>query len=269
VRYSGPLERAPLSAWLAAPRAAALSRHARKPRARALVHLDNAAVYLEERRVLRGLSLAVRAGEWWLVHGHNGSGKTTLLRTLYGDHGVAAEGSILRAGIVPGVPLERFRRRVGLIAPHLQADHPRGLTVMEVVLSGRHASIGLNAPPGARERAAVQPLLRRFGLAGLARCTLGQLSYGQLRRVLFARACAARPRLLLLDEAFAGLDAPTHERLLREVERLAAGGVAVVSTAHAVHDWRGCASHEVELAAGRALYCGPLRTAERSAEAHA
>jgi ABC-type molybdenum transport system ATPase subunit/photorepair protein PhrA len=235
----------------------------RRHRRGALVHLDNAAVYLAERAVLRGLSLAVRAGEWWLVHGHNGSGKTTLLRTLYGDHGVAAQGTILRAGIVPGVPLERFRRRVGLIAPHLQADHPRGLSVEEVVLSGRHASIGLNAAPSARERAAVRPLLRRFGLAGLARRTLGQLSYGQRRRVLFARAFAARPRLLLLDEAFAGVDAPTRARLLREVERLAASGVAVVSTAHAVHEWNRCASHEVELVSGRALYCGPLRAAPR------
>jgi molybdate transport system ATP-binding protein len=269
VRYSGRLGRAPLSTWLAAPRAPGRVRRSRRLRPHALVHLDNAAVYLEERRVLRGLRLAVRAGEWWLVHGHNGSGKTTLLRTLYGDHGVAAQGTIRRAGIEPGVPLERFRRRVGLIAPHLQADHPRALTVMEVVLSGRHASIGLNAAPSARERAAVRPLLRQFGLAGLARRTLGELSYGQLRRVLFARAFAARPHLLLLDEAFAGLDVPTHDRLLRQVERLAASGVAVVSTAHGVSDWHRCASHEVELSSGRALYCGPLRAAHRSQELRA
>jgi molybdate transport system ATP-binding protein len=261
VRYCGPLARAPLRTWL---RPAGALPAVKRPRpaagaARALVRLADARVYLQERAVLSDLSLAVRAGEWWLVHGHNGCGKTTLLRTLYGDHGVAAGGLIERAGIVPGVPLEQFKRRVGLVAPHLQADHPRELTVAEVVQSGRHASIGLNAAPSAPDRAAARAALRRFGLGRLARRPLAELSYGQLRRVLFARAWAGRPRLLLLDEAFAGLDAPTHRRLLAQVRSLAASGVAVVSSAQQPHEWRRCASHELELAHGRALYCGPLR----------
>ena len=270
VVYSGPLRGAPLGEWLKAHRRLRARPHgrggpARRSRARGhagreLVRLRDARVYLDGSRALSGISLAVRAGECWVVHGRNGSGKTTLLRTLYGDHGVAVGGRIERARVSPGVPLERFRKRVGLVAPHLQAEQPRELTVTEVVQSGRHASIGLDGAPSRADRAAARRTLALFGLTRLARRPLAELSYGQSRRVLFARAWVREPELLLLDEPFAGIDAPTREALMRRVDALASSGTAVVVTAHRLHDWPGCATHELELAAGRTRYCGPLRS---------
>jgi molybdate transport system ATP-binding protein len=205
----------------------------------------------------------VRPGECWVVHGRNGSGKTTLLRTLYGDHGVAVGGRIERAGIEPGVPLEVFKRRVGLVAPHLQSDHPQHLTVAEVVQSGRHSSIGLNDAPTAADRAAAQRSLAFFGLDELAPRTLRELSYGQLRRVLFARAGVRHPDLLLLDEAFAGVDGPTRRSLKSHVEAMVADGTAVVMTTHHRPEWPDCVTHELELADGQALYCGLVRSSGR------
>jgi len=268
VVYSGSLRRAPLERWLQPHRepagpAAAGRTSRRSSSGQPLVRLANASVYLEYRRVLEQLSFEVRAGECWVVHGCNGSGKTTLLRTLYGDHGVAAGGRIERVGIEPGVPLEVFKRRVGLVAPHLQADHPQHLSVSEVVQSGRHASIGLSEPPSAADRAAARRSLAFFGLTELAARTLRELSYGQLRRVLFARAWAPRPSLLLLDEAFSGVDGPTRRALLGQLETLVAGGTAVVMTTHRRAEWPECATHELELAHGRARYCGPVRASGR------
>jgi molybdate transport system ATP-binding protein len=268
VVYCGPLRRAPLARWLAPAHGAAARRRGRRShpapaahhaRRSELVRLSNARVYLEGSRALSGISFAVRRGDCWVVHGCNGSGKTTLLRTLYGDHGVAVGGRIERAGISPGVPLERFRARVGLVAPHLQADHPRELTVTEVVQSGRHASVGLNDAPSPADRAAARRTLALFGLTRLARRTLRELSYGQSRRVLFARAWVGEPKLLLLDEPFAGVDAPTRRALLQQVATLSAAGTAIVVTTHRLSDWPGCATHELELARGRVRYCGPLR----------
>jgi molybdate transport system ATP-binding protein len=264
--YAGALRGAPLARWLTPPgqprrRAAAPRRHARG--ARVLVRLAQADVYLDARRVLSGISLSVRVGEFWVVHGRNGSGKTTLLRTLYGDHGVAVGGDIERDGVDAGVPLERFRRRVGLIAPHLQAEHPHELSVTEVVQSGRHASIGLAAAASGADRAAARRVLRSFGLTRFATRTLGELSYGESRRVLFARALVRAPELLLLDEPFAGIDAPTRAELLERVLALSAAGVTVVVSAHGLREWRGCATHEVELAEGRARYCGAVRRSAR------
>jgi molybdate transport system ATP-binding protein len=263
VVYRGSLRRAPLKRWLE-PRAPARLRARSRPAASgsadpALVRLIHAHVHLDEHVALKDVSWTVRAGDCWVVHGHNGSGKTTLLRTLYGDHGVAAGGRIERAGIRPGVPLQAFKERVGLVAPHLQADHPRNLTAGAVVQSGRHASIGLNDAPTAADRAAASRALRAFGLRALAARPLSELSYGQLRRVLFARAWVRNPALLLLDEPFAGVDEPTRRELSARIEARVAGGTAVVITTHRRGEWPRCASHELELTRGEVRYAGPVR----------
>ena len=77
--------------------------------------------------------------------------------------------------------------------------------------------------------------------------------------MLFARAWVRQPELLLLDEPFAGVDAPTRHALMRRVAALAAHGTAVVVSTHLPADWPGCATHELELVAGRARYSGPVR----------
>jgi molybdate transport system ATP-binding protein len=263
--YRGTLRRAPLEGWLDARHDDAASKPVSVRRARVrrpppfLVRLTNASVYLDEHPAVTRVSLEVRPGQCWVVHGRNGSGKTTLLRTLYGDHGVAIGGRIERVGIEPGVPLEIFKRRVGLVAPHLQADHPQHLTVAEVVQSGRHSSIGLNDPATAADRTAARGSLEFFGLIELEKRTLRELSYGQLRRVLFARAWVRHPDLLLLDEPFAGVDGPTRRSLRGHVEAMVADGAAVVMTTHHRPEWPDCATHELELAGGEARYCGPVR----------
>ena len=273
VAYRGALARAPLARWFAratsassaaAPglaTAARKSRQARRSerRARMLVRLTRADVYLDEYRVLTGINLTIRRGECWVVHGPNGAGKSSLIRTLYGDHGVAAGGRIERAGIVPGVPLEIFKRTVGLVAPHLQTDHPRHLNVAEVVQSGLHASIGLVDAPSAAERAAARAALACFGMERFAGRPLEELSYGQLRRVLFARAWVGSPPLLLLDEPYSGVDAPTRQALMRHLDELIAAGTTVVIATHNREEWPAGATHELALSKGSPVWCGPIR----------
>jgi molybdate transport system ATP-binding protein len=269
IAYRGPVTRAPLARWFAraaglqhatAPVRAAGGRKARAgARPRMLLRLANAAVYLDEHRALSGISLTVHRGECWVVHGPNGSGKSTLIRTVYGDHAVAAGGAIERAGIVPGVPLEVFKRTVGLVAPHLQADHPPGLTVAEVVQSGRHASIGLVDAPTAADRAAARRALTFFGMTGFASRPLAELSYGQLRRVLFARAWAGRPSLLLLDEPYSGVDAATRNALMRHLDELIAAGTTVIIATHNRDEWPLGTTHELALSQGSPVWCGPVR----------
>ncbi len=270
VAYRGRVRRAPLQRWLHTdhdlPMRTRSEHDHRRPGApvrtgRPLVRLVNASVYLDDHIALEGLSFEVHKGECWVVHGRNGSGKSTLLRTLYGDHGVAVGGKVERAGIEPGVPLHLFKTRVGLVAPHLQTDHPQELTVSEVVQSGRHASIGLNDPPTATDRAAAKRALAFFGLSRLAARTLVELSYGQMRRVLFARAWVRHPQLLLLDEPFAGVDGPTRRELLAHLDAVIEKGTAVIMATHHRSEWPVSATHELELAGGRARYCGPVRSA--------
>ena len=178
---------------------------------------------------------------------------------LYGDLGVASGGTISRQGIVPGVPLQRFQQHVGLIAPELQAIYPRHLPVLDLVASGIHASVGLNSDLLAGERTRARRALLRVGAAGLAARVVRTLSYGQLRRVLFARALINAPDILLLDEPYAGLDARTRSALQRLVERNIADGTTIVMTTHHLDEWPALATHELELARGRARYCGAIR----------
>ncbi len=283
IEYRGSIRRAPLSRWLEGRSAAALRpsvhrraggagaganggqrAHARRCPNWGLVRLTNAYVHLDGHVALKDISLTIQGGDCWVVHGHNGSGKTTLLRTLYGDYGVAVGGRIERAGIEAGVPLQVFKERVGIIAPHLQADHPRDLTANAVVQSGRHASIGLNDAPTAADRVAARRALRGFGLSALGARTLRELSYGQLRRVLFARACVREPALLLLDEPFAGVDGPTRRELSERLEAMVAAGTTVVMTTHRRSEWPRCATHELELAQGEVRYAGRIRERSRS-----
>lgn len=228
--------------------------------------LQDATVWRGGLPALRQVSLQVCAGDCWVVHGANGSGKSTLLATLHGDHGVGSPGEILRPGHTPGLPLHEFQRRVGRVSPELQAALPRALTALECVVAGFRGAFGLGGAPRAAERRAATTALRSAGALRLARRACGDLSYGQARRVLFARALAPRPVILLLDEPYTGLDAPTRTRLRALVDRLCTMEQTIVIASHHTDDWPRQATHELELGAGRVVYCGAVRRRDRVKE---
>jgi molybdate transport system ATP-binding protein len=266
VKYAGPLTPSRLRAALAATRPAAPSPPRRKVHraaaagrvARAVFTLQQADVFIDAAHVLKDVDLTIRRGECWVIHGANGSGKSTLLRTLYGDHAVAAGGRILRAGVVPGVPLDDFRARTGLIAPHLQTDYPRHHSVLDTVVSGLHASIGLNFHATPAEQRRARAALRSVDMEDLAGRALAEMSYGQVRRVLFARALVIRPRVLLLDEPFTGLNAQLRGELLAWLEARIDAGVTVVMATHYRGEWPRQATHELLLRRGRVVHAGTI-----------
>jgi len=226
-----------------------------------LIALHRVSVWREGVPALRKLSLQIRRGECWVVHGPNGSGKSSFIQLLHGDLSAASGGSIARAGIASGVPLALFKRRVGLVTAELQLLQPRYLRVEDVVVSGLYASIGLDALPTGEQRQRASRALRRVGAVALASRSVRELSYGQLRRVLFARALVREPAMLLLDEPHAGVDARTRSRLRSLVQRVLESGVTVVISTHHRDEWPRGATHELELARSRVVYCGPLRPA--------
>jgi len=223
------------------------------------IEFQDADVWIDGGRILRGVSWVVRRGECWVLHGANGSGKSTLLRTVYGDHAVASGGSLRRAGVVIGVPLDAFRSRTGLIAPHLQTDYPRYHSVLDTVVSGLHSSIGLNFRATENEQRRARAALRQFDLLPFADRPLQEMSYGQMRRVLFARAAVLRPRMLLLDEPFTGLNAPLRASLIAWLEAQVDAGVTVLMASHYRSEWPRNATHEMLLSRGRVSHAGTIR----------
>ncbi|HUG73136.1 MAG TPA: ATP-binding cassette domain-containing protein [Steroidobacteraceae bacterium] len=226
---------------------------------RPLISMTGANVWIDGKRVLCDIDLDIGRGQCWVVHGANGSGKSTLLRTIYGDHAVASDGRIRRAGVVPGVPLDDFRARTGLVAPHLQTDYPRHTTVLDAVVSGLHSSLGLNFGATPAEATRARRALRALGMEDFAARQLADLSYGQVRRILFARAQVLRPRILLLDEALTGLNTPLRNELLAWLESRIDAGSTVVMATHYRREWPRNATHELMLSRGRITYAGKLR----------
>jgi zinc transport system ATP-binding protein len=158
--------------------------------------------------VLRGVDLRVERGEFVAVAGPNGGGKTTLLRVILGLER-PAEGRALLFG-EPAHAAERLPQRLEVRAHDVEV----------VVAAGRLASGGLLGPLRRRDRAIVDDALARVGLAELASRPLRTLSGGQQQRAFIAKALAAEPSLLVLDEPTTGVDAEAQEALAALLDRL-------------------------------------------------
>jgi ABC-type molybdenum transport system ATPase subunit/photorepair protein PhrA len=178
----------------------------------------------------------LRQGEHWSVFGANGAGKSSFLKLLYGDLSPALGGKIERVGFPAGTPIFEWKRRVGYVSPELQSLYATDVVVTELVASGRHSSIGLAAKMTAADLKSVRTWLAFFKLRNVAKRRARELSYGQLRRALIARAMAADPNLLLLDEPFTGLDPIQRAAMKRLLERLMRRQVTIVAAVHHAED---------------------------------
>jgi molybdate transport system ATP-binding protein len=229
---------------------------ARRNPARDRVTLD-VAITVPRGELELAVEMVVRSGEVVAVLGPNGAGKSTLLRCLAGLLPIAS-GHISLDGTdldVPGrdvfVPPER--RAVSVVfQDYLLFAH---LSALENVAFGLRAQ----GTPARAARAAAMAWLDTVGLADRAGARPAQLSGGQSQRVALARAMATRPRLLLLDEPLAALDATTRSSLRRELrQRLAEVDGARVLVTHDPVDAYALADRMIVLEQGRIVQSGTL-----------
>jgi molybdate transport system ATP-binding protein len=212
-----------------------------------LIQLGNVELYRQYRPVLKRFDWTIRRGENWAIVGANGSGKSTLLMMLYGDLHPAHGGHIERAGFPKGTPIARWKQHVGYVSPELQADHVWTQTLEELVASGRYASVGLNQPITTADRRAAAPWFKFFGIEALRQRNLRQLSYGELRLGLLARALILKPNLLLLDEPFTGLDPDLQAFARAALNKLALAGTQVIMAIHDPADALPCVSRVLRI----------------------
>lgn len=175
------------------------------------------------RAVLRDVSLVLRPGEAVALLGGNGAGKSTLLGCLTGDR-LPDRGEVRLCGADPSSDPRAAARCMGTVPeqPYLYGE----LAVGEML----HFVAAARALPAAADEAA--RLLELLGLAGAEATFCRELSQGMGRKVAIIAALLHRPRVLLLDEALNGLDAPSAERLLGELDRRRAAGAAVLLASH-------------------------------------
>jgi len=180
------------------------------------------------RDVLDEVSFAVRPGEFVGVIGPNGSGKTTLLKVIAGLLPTQC-GSIEIFG-APATP--RQRRQIGYVPQIELVNWSFPVTVYDVVLMGRYGRLGMFRRPTRDDERAVHSALEEVGMLGRTRSQIGELSGGQQQRAFIARALVQEPRVLLLDEPIAGVDAASQHAIFTLLEARQQHGMTIVATTH-------------------------------------
>jgi iron complex transport system ATP-binding protein len=187
-------------------------------------------VTIEGNEIVRGIDLQVRAGEVTGLVGPNGAGKSTLLRAVTGT--VPMTSGTVELG---GQPLDsrskRDRAREIAVVQQLP-EAPPTMRVADLVLLGRFPHLGLLGRETQSDYRIAQSAMERAGCAEFAERALGTLSGGERRRAFIARALAQEPRLLLLDEPTANLDAEAQAEIFELLRQLAADGVGVLIVVH-------------------------------------
>ena len=220
----------------------------------ARIAIKDASVFIDRVPVLYDINWTINPGENWAVLGGNGAGKSTLLRLLAGDEIVAYGGEIVRelprqGGVVDR--LEVLRKGVRLVSDRQQATYTYDITGEELVFSGIDNSVGVYREPSEKELAQVTDILASLHLEFLAKRTISSCSTGEFRRLLLARALAGEPDLLLLDEPFSGLDAPSRNEFFALLNQLARQGVQMILVTHHKADIFPAITHMLQLENGR------------------
>lgn len=181
--------------------------------------------------VLKQIDLRIERGSTVGVIGPNGGGKTTLVRLMLGliqptrgkiqVEGMSPRQAVRRGDVVGYLPQN----------PRVPEDFP--VNVRQVVRLGLAGKAGMFRPYAREDLDFADAMLQRVGMADLADQPVGELSGGQLQRVLIARALAARPKLLLLDEPTTGIDQSGQQRFIEFLSNLKKElGLTVVIVSH-------------------------------------
>lgn len=207
-----------------------------------LIELDRATVVRGDAAVLHALSLRIVAGQHTAILGPNGCGKSSFIKLINRElYPLAREGeSPVKVMGQSRWNVSELRTRLGVVTGDLTRDlqDMQGLVVEEAVLTGFFASLMLPADAEVtlpmRERA--REALAQVGAGALAQRQVTEISTGEMRRVLIARALVHRPQALLLDEPTAGLDLIAQRDFLQLLKELAGQGITLVLVTHHIEE---------------------------------
>jgi zinc transport system ATP-binding protein len=201
-----------------------------------VVDFKNVCFSYNGHEVLHNVSFTAGANSFTGIVGPNGGGKTTLLRLMLGLI-KPQRGSVS----IFGASAEKARGRVGYVMQHMDYDSSFPATALDVALMGRAGKRSWGFY-GASDKKAALDALDMVGLSGAAGRSFATLSGGQQQRSLIAQALAGSPRLLLLDEPTANIDAEGDEAIHRLLNTLASQ-LTVITVSHNINTVLKCVSH--------------------------
>lgn len=204
-----------------------------------LLHLQNITVFRGSKAAIDNLTLEIGLGEHVAILGPNGCGKSTLIKTITREcYPLARSGSSLSILGRETWNVFDLRALLGIVSHDLMNTFTRDLTGREVVLSGFFSSVGVFAHQDvtAAMREQADNALGRLDAARLADRLTDEMSSGEARRVLIARALVHNPRALLFDEPGTSLDLFAQHELLLIMRKLAQSGTGIVLVTHHLAD---------------------------------
>ena len=206
-----------------------------------LIDIHNATIFRGSTRVFENFSLTIRQHEQVAILGPNGCGKTTLLKTLNREiYPVVKDRSWIRILGRERWNVWDLRAHIGIVSHELQMRYTKTNTGLHVVLSGFLSSIGihgiLSGRIGKEQQMRALEVMHELAIGDLADKPLGEMSTGQQRRCLLARALVHDPDTLILDEPTAGLDLTASFDLLARIRGLAEAGKSVLLVTHQLNE---------------------------------
>lgn len=183
-----------------------------------VVQLNGVSIRYGTRTILKELDWTVNCGEKWALSGDNGSGKSTLLSLVCADNpqSYACDISLFGRKRGSGESIWEIKKHIGYVSPEMHRAYLKNLPAIDIVASGLHDSVGLYKRPHPEQMAVCEWWMDIFGIAELKDRNFLQLSSGEQRLVLLARAFVKDPELLILDEPLHGLDMH-NRRLVKDV----------------------------------------------------
>lgn len=183
-----------------------------------IVDLNQVSIRYGERTILKALDWSVMCGEKWALSGDNGSGKSTLLSLVCADNpqSYACDISLFGRKRGSGESIWEIKKHIGYVSPEMHRAYLKNLPTIDIVASGLHDSIGLYRRSTEEELAKCAWWMDIFGIGDLRDRNFLQISSGEQRLALLARAFVKDPELLVLDEPLHGLDM-RNRRLAKDV----------------------------------------------------
>lgn len=225
-----------------------------------VVSLRGVALDLDGRRVLRDVDWVVRRGESWAVLGPNGAGKTCLLSIIDGYRWPSEGEAVVLGRRFGEADLRELRKEVGMISSYLDGMVRRDEPVIDFVVSGKHGSTRLWTRAEESDERRARSLLRLMGILRHQKKRLAELSQGERQRAAIARALMARPRLLVFDEPFEGLDMGSREGLIERLGKVAEeADTTLILVAHRTEDIPSGFTHALLLRKGAVVASGEAR----------
>ena len=215
-----------------------------------VIRFNKVSIRYGERTILKDLDWTVHKGEHWSLSGQNGSGKSTLLSLVCADNpqSYACDISLFGQKRGSGESIWDIKRHIGYVSPEMHRSYKQNIPAIQIVASGLKDTIGLYVKPNDTEKVQCRKWLSTFGIGHLEKRNFMEMSSGEQRLVLLARAFVKEPDLLILDEPLHGLDDENREMVKSIVDRYCQdSSVTLIYVTHYQEELPNCIDHSIYL----------------------